>query len=259
MKKQISLFLSLLVSANASFAEPTIQPLRADSRFIKVTYHDNQVVPIYGTTFISTQLVFGVNERIIDVEGGDRDGWMVTYQKNLPNILFIKPTTLGSSSNMTVVTNHHTYYFQVKSNRQLKTNLKQTYAIKFEYPEDKKQQRKPSLASHKSSTKIAQPVKQNKTYNRYYTFNGSPILKPVRVFDDGKFTFFELGDNQPVPAVFVVNNQKGEEIVVNSRRQGSYLVVHRTAPQFTLRLGKDKVASIFNHAQIAQLKSRRMP
>ena len=257
-KQQLIHFILAGVISSTAMATITPQPFPGDARITRIAYQDNNVIPITGQTFTSTQLVFGVNERIVDVEGGDRDGWIVTYQKNLPNMLFIKPTILGSNSNVTVVTTRHTYYFHVVSNKQLNGVKKATYAIKFFYPEEARQQLKATLAAqarHKAAT--LNKSKHPKTYNWNYSFNGAREIMPAHVFDDGVFTYFEMRPNQPLPAIFIVDNQLGEEAVVNLRRQGDLLVVHRTAPQFTLRLGKSQVASVFNNVEINRMKGGR--
>ena len=84
-------------------------------------------------------------------------------------------------------------------------------------------------------------------YHWDYSFHGSTSIMPLHVFDDGRFTYFQLRPNQALPAIFAVDSKSAEESVVNFRQEGRYLVVHRLAPQFTLRLGKHRVASIFNN------------
>ncbi len=79
---------------------------------------------------------------------------------------------------------------------------------------------------------------------------------PLHVFDDGTFTYFELRKNQAVPAIFAVDDSQGKEAVVNSRREGNYMVVQRLAPQFTLRNG-GTVASVFNSNEILRIKQGR--
>ena len=258
-KKCIASLILAACFSNTALATLTPEPYPEDARILKVAYQNNNVIPIQGQTFTSTQIVFGVNERILNVDGGDRDGWIVTYQKNLPNMLFIKPTTLlGSNSNITVVTTRHTYYFHVVNNKDSQHHEKSTYAIKFFYPEEERQQLKATLDAQKRHRAAALSAnKSPKTYNWNYSFNGTPDMIPAHVFDDGVFTYFELRPNQPVPAIFIVDNKHGEEAVVNMRRQGDLLIVHRTAPQFTLRMGKSKVGSVFNNIEINRIKGRK--
>jgi type IV secretion system protein VirB9 len=230
----------------------------SDERIKMVSYQENNVVPIYGKTFTSTQVVFARDEYVLDIEGGDTSGWMVTHHKSLPNMVFLKPTMLGSDSNMTIVTNKHNYYFHVMSNKDLRvSNDAQTYAIKFKYPveERRKLNARLKLKQQKRSAQLNQHRNPN-DYNWAYSFAGSHRIMPLHVFDDGTFTFFELRKNQPVPAIFAVDDRTGKESVVNTRRQGDYIVVQRLAPQFTLRNGNKAVASVFNKREISHIKRR---
>ncbi|MCH9793742.1 MAG: P-type conjugative transfer protein VirB9 [Planctomycetes bacterium] len=226
----------------------------SDGRIKRVAFQENQVVPLNGVTFTSTQIMFSPSEQIMDVEGGDSAGWMVTLHPHLKNMLFVKPTVLDSNANMTVITNRHVYYFHVKSNASLTTNPKnQTYAIKFIYPEDERLRLKMKLKAKQAQVNQAKsPLK----YNWNYRFSGSKSILPSHVFDDGTFTYFELRQNQAVPAIFAVDDKSGREAVVNTRQQGNYLVVQRLAPQFTLRNGT-AITSVFNGNAIHNIRHNK--
>jgi type IV secretion system protein VirB9 len=245
------------VSINAR-AEQNPLGYATDTRIKHVTYQDNNVVTFKARTFTDTQVLFGKDEKVLDVEGGDTAAWMVTYHDALPNMVFIKPTVLGSNSNVTVVTNRHNYYFHVTSNKRLNESaFEPIYAIKFTYPEEEAARLKAqALSAQKKQREVINPVKNPEAYNWDYRFSGSAQLTPVHVFDDGTFTYFELAKNQAVPAVFAVDDQQGKEAVVNTRREGKYLVVQRIAPQFTLRSG-GTVTSVFNSREIARIKQGR--
>ena len=111
-----------------------------------------------------------------------------------------------------------------------------------------KQQQKANLSSFQDPKK----------YNMNYTFNGNKNIMPVQVWDDGKVTYMQFSPNQPQPAIFAVEGKDGNEAVVNYRRLNDDLVlVERVAPQFTLRLGANQVASIFNKTYIDQIKHKK--
>ena len=248
MKK---LILSLALTAIATTLQAQNNPtsLPTDARIKKVMFQDNNVIPVHGMTFTTTQIQFGDNERVLDIEGGDSTAWMVTYHPELANMLFIKPTIFNSSTNMTVITNRHAYYFHLTSNKKLEqTATQQTYALKFVYP-----------APVTSRVKSRPPIPaQPKVLNTAYRFSGSPQLVPLHVFDDGQFTYFEISTNGAVPAIFAVDDKSGKESTVNTRRQGKYLVVQRIAPQFTLRQG-GLSTSVFNAREINRIAQNRRP
>ncbi|RUR14043.1 P-type conjugative transfer protein VirB9 [Legionella septentrionalis] len=251
MKKIVTTFvLSCIATALQAQNNPSNFP--TDQRIKQVTFQENNVVPIYGKTFTTTQIEFAKNEGILDVEGGDTTAWMVTVHPELPNMLFVKPTALNSNTNMTVITNQHTYYFQMSSNKNLEANPSlQTYALKFTYPVPKIKQSSASVQKNRVS-------QAPKAINTAYRFSGSSQLVPLHVFDDGQFTYFELSPNSPVPAIFAVDDKSGREATVNTRRQGKYLVIQRIAPQFTLRQG-GLVTSVFNGREISRIQANRRP
>ena len=109
------LLLILLMRIPSVCALEITRPLMTDHRIQVVPFEENNVVPVEASTFTTTQIVFGKSEAIENIQNGDLDAWTVSVQKGLPNMLFLKPTILGSHTNMTVVTNHHTYYFQLNS------------------------------------------------------------------------------------------------------------------------------------------------
>lgn len=254
MKKTIVVLAAMGVSG-VICAQNNPVAYSSDARIRHVTYQDNNVVPIDGRTFTTTQLVFGSTEKVLDIEGGDSAAWMVTYHPELSNIVFVKPTLLGSESNLTILTNQHAYYFHLTSNKTLQTKEAAVYALKFDYPTAQANRND----SHAEPARHAYPVKvAPKQVNTAYRFSGSPQLLPLHVFDDGTFTYFELGANSPAVAIFAVDDKSGKESTVNIRREGRYLVVQRTAPQFTLRLGKLST-SVFNTAEITRIQQNRRP
>ena len=234
-----------------SYAELKPTQYQEDSRIKYVAFAEHNVVPIYGTPLTTTQLLFGKDEVVLDVEGGDSQGWIVTHQKSLPNMLFIKPTQLDSNSNMTVVTNEHIYYFNVMS---IESNA-HTYALQFIYPKD--EQKRKALKFQQESREqqtLRLYQKSPKKFNGNYDFNGDNRIKPHHVFDDGVFTYIELYPNQDVPAVFAIDNNQGEEAIVNFSRRGNFIIIHRTAPQLTLRMNQHIVGSLFNNRTIGFIK-----
>ena len=113
-----------LTPLTASYAQTNPKPYPVDKRILRVDYEDNNVTALQGKTFTATQITFSDHEEVLDVEGGDSAAWMVTYHTQLPNMVFIKPTLLGSESNLTIVTNKHSYYFHLASNKTLDEGLK---------------------------------------------------------------------------------------------------------------------------------------
>lgn len=249
--------ITLMAACNLGYAAQIPQACPEDARVKHVAFHEHNVVTVKATTFIATQLLFGKNEQVLAVEGGDTAGWMVTYHDNLPNMVFVKPTLLNSNTNMTIVTNLHNYYLHMVSNKALTVASKEmSYTIRFTYPEDDRKKEEAIQKNKRLNNADNQQPKDPKRLNHQYRFSGNNQIMPVHVYDDGHFTYFELAPNQPVPAVFAVDDRQGKESVVNTRREGNLLVVQRLAPQFSLRNG-GLVASVFNSNEIARIKQGR--
>jgi len=125
-----------------------------------------------------------------------------------------------------------------------------TWTIQFHYPDDDKQllllqQRRHDIAAsalvgNTGSEAGVDPAQ----WNFHYTFAGDKSQVPVKIFDNGTFTYFEFAASTDTPAIFLVDQEQNESLV-NGVRQGRYVVVHRTARQFTLRNGH-VVTCIFN-------------
>lgn len=253
-KFQIILASAIAVSAINAFAIEKPAKLASDSRIEVVDYSSTNVVPIHGTTFTTTQITFGDDEYIENIQNGDLGAWTASVDKDLPNMLFVKPTTYNSATNMTVVTNKYTYYFYLTSNGPDQDSQKDaTYAIHFEYPQEQQAKTEKAILDREQQKKAELSALQNPAdYNWDYSFNGDKTIVPVHVFDDGKFTYMQMQNNQDIPAIFSVTSSNGDESVVNYRQDGRYLVIQMVAPQFTLRDGKNHVATIFDNKSIAQ-------
>lgn len=253
--KRIIAVVSLLAMTSAAFAVQKPLKLSSDSRIEVVVYAPYNVVPVYGTTFTTTQITFDKNEYIENVQNGDLGAWTASISKDIPNMMFVKPTVYNSNTNMTVVTNKRTYYFHLKSNRQGVTSQKgATYAIHFIYPDEQRSKVERAIAYRERQKQAELSAARNPSdYNWNYSFHGDRRIVPMHVFDDGKFTYLQLQPGQPVPAVFAVMNRSGKESVVNYRQDGRYLVVQQIAPQLTLRVGQGEVANIFNNREIKKL------
>lgn len=83
-------------------------------------------------------------------------------------------------------------------------------------------------------------------FNYRYTFSGPDYAAPLKIFDDGKSTFFKF-PAQAVPQIAVVT-AKGETLDVPVRRTSDGLIaVGVVAPRFSVRQGADQVL-VYNEA-----------
>jgi hypothetical protein len=94
------------------------------------------------------------------------------------------------------------------------------------------------------------------SYNFNYQYTGEKSIAPSKVFDDGVFTYFQFNSkNSEVPAIYSVDSE-GFESLVNYRITGTYMVVEKVAPQYSLRNGGD-IVCVYNMETYTNGKVRR--
>ena len=113
-----------------------------DARIVEKFYDAGKVVRIDGRTKVQATIQFGEDEQIENVAIGDSQAWQVTPNKRA-NLLFVKPLAAGVSTNMTVVTDKHTYLFDLVAS----ASAKPLYVLKFTYPEEPKAAAAPQMAA----------------------------------------------------------------------------------------------------------------
>lgn len=242
-------------------AEQEPVPLTADARVRTVNYHKDNVVKLYSHYLFPTVIQFADYEKIIGVFPGDASAWKIIRAGNR---LIVKPIKLGQDihTNLYVVTSSgRDYHFTLIGNyTKNPKDQKMIYKLKFVYQDDleqeaKLQQRKQDRIS-KSMIRQGHNAKAPSLWNLNYSYSGNKSILPIRVFDDGDFTYFEFRRNQEIPAIFYVHPDRRESLV-NFRSEGRYQVVERIGGQFTLRAGKGVVACIFNEPFLKAYKMRR--
>lgn len=254
-----SIALLVLLSFTAA-AENDPTPGAADARVRNIVYNPRDVVNILGHYGYQTLIRFADYEQIENISIGDSLAWQVVPNEH-GNLLFIKPIEKNAQTNLTVVTGtpsardpsgvtQRIYVFSLRaSNASQHDSAALTWTVQFHYPEDETallniRQRQQSLNADSivGNSLSIDPA----TWNFNYSFAGHKQQVPVKIFDNGTFTYFEFDDNTDTPAIFMVDGERNESLV-NGARQGKYVVVHRVARQFTLRNG-DVVTCIFNDA-----------
>ena len=247
LSMRTTLLSALLVStllATPAYAAMTPQPSGADPRVKHVIYHEQDVTVVKGHYGYSTSVEFGQDEKITTMSIGDSVAWQV--QPAGDNLLFLKPLQPNANTNLTVVTNKRIYSFELSADVAASRRSRElTYRLRFTYPDEEAEAlanigKGPLAGSRMIGNGGITPDK----WNFKYSFSGSSNIRPIKMFDDGKFTYFEFPSTERSPAIFVVDDE-GNESLVNFSKQGSYVVVQRLGKRFTLRDGSD-VTCIFN-------------
>ena len=235
-----AIFASLcVVVAAPGLAAQIPTPGPVDPRIRTIVYNPREVVTIVGQLGYQIVISFGAGERIENISLGDSMGWQATPNKKA-DLLFLKPLDRLPSTNMAIVTNLRRYNFELIS-AATTTRRAQTYDIRFIYPNE--ELAAAAIAVPETPVSDATPPDG---WNFAYSYAGAKTLVPARVFDDGRFTYFQWPESVDTPAVFAVGVD-GKEALVNHVTRGRYFVVEAVTAQFVLRSGA-AVTQVFNDA-----------
>lgn len=244
--------------ASAAFAEETPRAGVLDSRVRMVDYNEHQVYKLTGVFRSATQVVFGPGEEIISAALGDTISWEIAPAENM---LFLKPKDAAGPTNLIVVTKRgsqvRTYQFALSARGGAITQNSDTvFQIRFRYPQEEaaiqaaaaaKSQYAEALKVEAAVVKLALDASVTQgTRNLNYSVAGPLDLEPSEVTDNGQFTVMRFPRNQPIPSIFVVNDDGSEAIVPYDVRD-EYVVIHQLARQFRLRRG-NSLLCIWNNA-----------
>jgi len=236
-----------LVMAHPAFAEQTPHSGGYDPHIELVAYNPLNVVRITGSPTNSTQIIFAPGEEITQVAIGDAEAWLAQPAGNL---LFIKPTEIRLSTNMTVVTKttfggNRSYQFRlIAAKRGQDSATAAIYALSFTYPEDDRRARE--LAQQRANAVAAEQASESRLANAWaegprnwrYVAQGSKKIQPTEVSDNGRQTAFRFPGNMRVPTIYTAAPD-GSETIVSYTMINDMAIVPVTAQVFTLRDGQE--------------------
>jgi len=242
--------------AAALLATALTSPARAeDPRLVERLYDATQVVKIEGKANVQAVIQFGENETIENVAIGDSQTWQVTPNKRA-NLLFVKPLADRANTNMTVVTDRHTYLFDLVASPAHRNPL---YVLAFTYPQVVEEAPQPALAGGAPLPDGASAIEMAAASDPYavldpaelnfaWATKGDAKLLPQRVYDDGDATFLTWSAGTPLPAI-LVRDFEGTEGPVNFAVRGDVIVVDGVPREIVLRSGED-VAELVNNGPV---------
>lgn len=237
----------LCLAPMALHAAIEARPLATDSRIHTIMYSPDNVFKFTGHYGYQSSIEFAPDEAIQTISMGDSIAWLLEPSGNR---IFLKPLEQNATTNMTVLTNKRSYLFELharEANGISDPNL--VFTLRFLYPTDAEDYLNTTTPEADANEGIpdVNDAEQRAKLNFNYSLRGPEHISPVRVFDDGVFTYFQFRNkNADVPAIFKVDSEQ-KEALVNYRAQGDYIVVERVAGRFTLRHGAD-VVCLYNES-----------
>ncbi|RJY09860.1 TrbG/VirB9 family P-type conjugative transfer protein [Aurantiacibacter aquimixticola] len=221
-----------------------------DPRMMERLYDPTEIVRIEGRTNVQTTIRFGEGEAIENVAIGDSQAWQVTPNRRA-NLLFVKPLAPRASTNMTVVTNRHTYLFDLVANPSSRSPL---YILTFTYPvelqpepDEQLAEAMPAVTANAVEMAAANDdyaIIDPATVNRAWASTGAINLLPEEIYDDGDATFMTWPVGRAMPAILVMDHE-GNEGPVNYAVRGDTIVLDLVPGTIILRSG-DNEARLVN-------------
>lgn len=223
----------LLAAPIASRAERIPTGTKQDGRVKNVKYSASDVVKVVGRYGYNTLIEFGADEIVTDLALGDTLAWEVAPSSNR-NLLFLKPREDNAATNLTVVTNRRIYHFMLQAlQHRNKPSASAAFGVRFHYPAEEAAAAAAAAKEQRARLALQQ---EERPANWNYWACGAKQLRPVEVYDDGRFTYMRFPGAQEIPAIFLVNSD-GSESLTNGQMRGSRYVVFATAAKFILRKG----------------------
>lgn len=226
-----------------------------------------------------TDAVTGLSSRCAE----DLDEWCV-YSPVGSNTIVVRPKDKATRNNLELITNKRAYSLEFKAldaeadapakdSAKSKKEEEPHFRVTFQYPKNPETIRASAVAGLMSALDQIGPslgstanfgassgansgntpeailkLRPRDLRNTNYTMQVMPQgedAKPSLVFDDGRFTYFEYRGSRQIPVVFV-QTPDGEKRV-NQHFESNFIVVHTSARQFTIRLGK-AVVGVWNES-----------
>lgn len=135
-KRNINIIIFALYSF-AFFASYSTQaqpiPITTDSRIRTLVYNPDEVYELKFYYGYQSFIEFADNEEIEMISIGESFAWKLSPSGKR---LFIRPLEISSHTNMTLITNKRTYYFDIKSGEYNgKADEELVYTVRFFYPQ----------------------------------------------------------------------------------------------------------------------------
>jgi len=249
LKLFTSIILCFLLLINVNVNAATIEPQASGSekRIKYWRYYPNTVFKYTGFLNIPSYIEFESDETVQNVSTAVEEKWSFEVKGAK---LFLKPMAEDGATVAIILTNKRTYFFEfhVKVAKN-PFDPRLTFGVAFQYPKEQtdKDGKIEETQVIKYAAKTMPDLSKPQNYNFNYTIAGSDIIAPIKIFDDGQFTYLEFKDkNATMPAIFGVDS-KGYEYILNFRVVGDYIILESTVGTLTLRNGSD-VVCVFNES-----------
>lgn len=248
------LIFTIIFNEESNAVDSLYRPVTIDNRIRTLVYSPNEIFRLKFRLKYQSIIELSQDETLELISLGDPYPWKI---KPVGKMIFIKALDPGMQTNMIIVTSKRTYLLEISSTYD-DSNFDDDlmYIVRFYYPEPILDM--PIISQNKGSIsgKLTLPSEKRDSIdqegaNFRYSFAGSggKNVRPVKVFDNGKKTYFMFANkNERVPMIYAVS-KNGKEELLDYKIQGDYIVVDTTEYQYAVRMGKELIC-IFNEKYV---------
>lgn len=219
------------------------RPIATDNRIRVMIYNPDDVFKFTGYYKYQTSIDLSPSEEVITVSMGDTTAWQIVPSGNK---IFLKPIEPNATTNMTLITNKRTYFFQLHAEEASDIedpNL--VFNLRFLYPDEENTDNTIGLnKKNEHEIDLTHPEK----YNFQYSISGPDDIAPVKIFDDGAFTYVQFRDqNAEIPSFFAVDDKLRESMLNYrlSEANKNLVIIEHVFAKMSFRLGK-KILCVYN-------------
>lgn len=245
MFKYIIKLMILTLMASNVYAIRESRPTAIDSRIRVIVYSPDDVFKFTGYYGYQASIELARDEEIVSISMGDTTAWQIVPAGFR---LFIKPMEENATTNMTMITNKRTYFFELYAEEALDIrDPNMVFNVRFLYPDEEDEE---NLRHFQSSSGSGPDLAHPEKYNFNYAISGNESIAPVKIYDDGEFTYLQFRDkNMEIPAVFAVDEDLREAMVNyhTNPAKPNLVIVEQVFHKLSLRAG-EKIVCIFNEA-----------
>jgi len=244
MKKTAFLTIIIFLFLANVYAIRESRPTAVDSRIRVIVYSPDDVFKFTGYYGYQASIELAKGEEVSSISMGDTTSWQIVPSGSR---IFLKPIEQDATTNMTMITNKRTYFFELYAEEASDIrDPNMVFNVRFLYPDEEDGDSIRSYAKELTGPDLARPEK----YNFNYSISGHEDIAPIKVFDDGEFTYIQFRDkNAEIPAIFAVDDELRESMV-NYRMNldmGNTVVIEQVFKKLSIRAG-NKVACLFNES-----------
>jgi len=202
-----------------------------------VPWRENGVTRLIGRAGVESTIILGPDEHIENVAIGDANSWQVT-PNHRANMLFLKPLSPRARTNLTVVTDRRTYFFDLVA----APGARAIYGLRITYPAEPHKEASPTAPLTPEEVALAHGAAQAApvdpaTLDFGWSMHGAHELAPAKVFADGHATYIAWPRDAVLPAI-LVRNERGIEGPINYAMHDDMIVIDGTPDMIVLRSGK---------------------